>query len=258
MAANRISMRKIKDILRLYDEAKLSRRQIASCLSLSRDTVAKTLERAHLAGLSWPSVQEFDDTTIERQLYQAPEKPKKKKRPLPDWSEFHKDLKRKGVTMQLLWEEYKLAHPDGYNYSWLCEQYRTWRKTIDVVMRQTHRAGEKVFVDYAGQTVPVVDAATGEVHEAQIFVAVLGASNYTYVEATWTQQLPDWIASHRRAFEFFGAVTELVIPDYVTRHIIGNETTGSAAIKIKNVCVRTDEALLILRIDKLDELVPAV
>ena len=212
MAAKRISMRKIKDILRLYHEAKLSQRQIASCLSLSRDTVAKTLEKAHLAGLSWPGVLELDEATIERRLYSTPEK-RKKKRPLPDWSEFHKDLKRKGVTMQLLWEEYKLAHPDGYNYSWLCEQYRTWRKTIDLVMRQNHRAGEKLFVDYAGQTVPIVDAATGEVHEAQIFVAVLGASNYTYVEATWTQQLPDWIGLHQRAFDFYGGVPELVIPD---------------------------------------------
>ncbi len=125
----------------------------------------------------------------------------------------HQELKRKGVTLFLLWQEYREAHPEGYQYSWFCDHYRAWQGKLDVVMRQDHRAGEKLFVDYAGQTMPVVDRDTGEIREAQIFVAVLGASNYTYAEATWTQGLPDWIGSHQRAFAFLGGVPELVVPD---------------------------------------------
>ena len=113
----------------------------------------------------------------------------------------------------MLWQEYRAAHPDGYQYSWFCERYRAWLGKLDVVTRQDHRAGEKLFVDYAGQTVPVTDRAAGEIREAQIFVAVLGASNYTYAEATWSQALPDWIGSHVRAFGFLGGVPELVVPD---------------------------------------------
>ena len=122
-------------------------------------------------------------------------------------------MKRKGVTLFLLWEEYKEIHPDGYQYSWFCEQYQRWTAKLDLVMRQDHRAGEKMFVDYAGQTVPIIDRGTGEIRQAQIFVAVLGASNYTFAEATWSQSLPDWINSHVRAFSFFQGVPEVVIPD---------------------------------------------
>jgi len=117
------------------------------------------------------------------------------------------------VTLTLLWHEYKAAHPEGFQYSWFCDQYRAWSARLDVVMRQAHRAGEKLFVDYAGQTVEVVDRHSGEIRTAQIFVAVLGASSYTYAEATWTQQLPDWIGSHVRTFAFLGGVSELLIPD---------------------------------------------
>ena len=117
------------------------------------------------------------------------------------------------MTLALLWQEYKAAHPEGMQYSWFCKHYRAWTAKLDVVMRQEHRAGEKVFVDYAGQTVPVVDRETGELRQAQVFVAVLGASNYTYAEATWTQTLADWIASHVRAFEFYDGCSELLIPD---------------------------------------------
>ena len=132
---------------------------------------------------------------------------------IPDWARAHQELKQKGVTLFLLWQEYRAAHPDGYQYSWFCERYRAWRGKLDVVMRQDHRAGEKLFVDYAGQTVPVTDRATGEIRDAQVFVAVLGASNYTYAEATWSQALPDWIGSHVRTFGFLGGVPELVVPD---------------------------------------------
>ena len=125
------------------------------------------------------------------------------------------------VTLALLWEEYKTVHPEGMQYSWFCSRYREWAAKVDVVMRQEHRAGERMFVDYAGHTVAVVNRDTGELREAQIFVAVLGASNYTYAEATWTQTLPDWIASHVRAFEFMSGNTELLMPDDVPWNIIG-------------------------------------
>ena len=133
---------------------------------------------------------------------------------------MHRELRRKDVTLALLWQEYKALHPEGLQYSWFCDQYRGWSAKLDLVMRQEHRAGEKLFIDYAGQTVPVVDRETGEVREAQVFVAVLGASSYTFAEATWTQTLPDWTASHVRAFAFFGGCPELLILDYVPGNIV--------------------------------------
>ena len=132
---------------------------------------------------------------------------------MPDWSVVHEESKRKGVTMALLWDEYKAANAEGFQYSWFCEHYRRWLGKVDVVMRQNHRAGEKLFVDYAGQTVAIIDKSTGEVVSAQIFVAVLGASNYTYAEATLTQRLPDWIGSHVRAFNYLGSLPQIVVPD---------------------------------------------
>ena len=134
------------------------------------------------------------------------------------------------MTLALLWQEYKETHPEGLQYSWFCDQYRAWAGKLDLVMRQDHRAGEKLFVDYAGQTVPVVDRETGEERQAQIFVAVLGASSYTFAEATWTQTLPDWTASHVRAFEFMGGCPELVMLDYVPRHIVGDDAVHHAAV----------------------------
>ena len=156
--------------------------------------------------------ESVDDTGLERRLFPVPP-PSRTARPLPDWSEVHRELRRKSVTLSLLWQEYKETHPEGLQYSRFCEQYRAWAAKLDLVMRQEHRAGEKLVVDYAGQTVPVVDRETGEARQAQIFVAVLGASSYTFAEATWTQTLPDWTASHVRAFEFYGGCPELVVPD---------------------------------------------
>jgi transposase len=134
-------------------------------------------------------------------------------RPLPEWPHVHRELRRKGVTLALLWQEYKVEQPEGLQYSRFCERYRAWAKRLDLVMRQEHRAGEKLFVDYAGHTVGVVERESGEVCEAQVFVAVLGASSYTYAEATWTQGLADWCASHVRALRFLGGVPELAVPD---------------------------------------------
>jgi transposase len=206
-------MRKIREVLRLKWENGLTNRAIARSCSISHATVAEYLRRAEEEGLGWPLSPDLDDGELERRMFPPPPLPPESARALPDWRRIHRELKGKGMTMFLLWEEYKQANPQGYQYSWFFHQYRCWAGKLDLVMRQEHRAGEKLFVDYAGQTVSVIDPATGEIHEAQIFIAVLGASNYTYAEATWTQSLPDWIGSHVRAFAFMGGVTEIIVPD---------------------------------------------
>jgi len=155
----------------------------------------------------------MDDTVLEHLLFSPAPGRSPKKRFVPDWSEIHKELKRKGVTLALLWHEYKMNNPEGYQYSWFCSQYAGWLGKVDLVMRQDHRAGEKLFVDYAGQTMEVVDRTTGEIKTAQIFVSVLGASNYTFSEATWSQNLSDWIGSHVRCFNYFHGVPEVLVPD---------------------------------------------
>jgi transposase len=205
-------MRKIYLVLRLFFEAGLSIRAIARSIKASPSTVGDYIRRAKVAGLGWPLPEGMDERALEAKLFPPP-KATSIARPLPDWSTVHQELRRKGVTLALLWHEYKTEQPEGMQYSWFCERYRAWSRHLDVVMRQEHRAGEKLFVDYAGHTVPVVNRETGELREAQVFVAVLGASNYTFAEATWTQSLPDWCASHVRALRFFGGATELVVPD---------------------------------------------
>ena len=188
-------MRKIKEVLRLKWERRLSNRQIAAACGVSRPTVSEYLRRLAEANLSWPLPENLDEAHLEQRLFPpSPDLPAEV-RGLPDWHQIHEELKGKYVTLFLLWQEYRQANPEGYQYSWFCEHYRAWQGKLDLVMRQDHRAGEKLFVDYAGQTVPVIDRTTGEIHEAQIFVAVMGASNYTYAEATWSQKLPDWIGS---------------------------------------------------------------
>ncbi len=213
MANTRKSMRKIRHVLKLAREAGLTQRQIARSLAMSPTTVGEYLRRAEMAGIAWPLPGDWDDGMLEARLFPALPKAEREARPLPDWAEVHREYQRKGVTLVLLWEEYKAAHPDGIEYSQYCDRYRAWAGKLNLVMRQHHRAGERLFVDYAGQTVAVIDARTGEVREAQIFVACLGASHYTYAEATWTQALADWIGSHIRCLEFLGAVPELIVPD---------------------------------------------
>jgi len=205
-------MRTIKEVLRLKWEVGLSHRAIAGSCRLSQATVSDYLLRAQAAGLSWPLPAEMEEEELERRLF-PPRPSKAQQRPQPEWAVIHQELRRKGVTLGLLWQEYKAAHPAGYQYSQFCELYHRWADTLEPCLRQFYRAGEKLFVDYAGQTMPVVDRQTGEVRQAQIFVAVSGASNFTYVEATWTQGLADWIGAHRRAFEFMGGVHALVVPD---------------------------------------------
>jgi len=214
MSGKRLSMRTIKEILRLKWVCGLSDRLVSRSCSLGRATIAEYVRRAEAAGLSWPLPEGMDDAQLEALLFPiSSPSPSGSSRLLPDWAEVREELKRKGVTLFLLWQEYKEAHPEGYQYSWFCKRYQAWTGKLDLVMRQDYRAGEKMFVDYAGQTVPLVDRATGEIHQAQIFIAVLGASNYTYAEATWSQSLPDWINSHVRALTFFQGVPELLIPD---------------------------------------------
>jgi transposase len=214
-------MRQIREVLRLRLEKRFNDRQISRSLGIGRTTIQEYLRKAKEAKLTWPLPVELDEAELQKRLY--PPKPTVAPRPrrnLPDFPLLHQELKKKGVTLQLLWEEYKQANPRGYEYSRFCDLYRAWKKTLDVVMRQEHKAGEKLFVDYAGMTMGVVDRSTGEIKTAQVFVAVWGASNYTYVEATRSQTLPDWIASHVRAFEFFGGVPELLVPDNLKSGVV--------------------------------------
>ena len=202
-------MRKVKEILRLRWGLGLGVRQIARSCSVSHSTVSEVLTRAEAVGLSWPLPEGLDEAALEAMLYPALAQTRGGKA-MPDMEHIHRELRREGVTLQLLWEEYREAHPDGYQRSQYCQLYRDWMKTIDVSMHQTHLAGEKAFVDYAGQTVPVVDPSTGETREAQVFIAVLGASSYTYVEPSWDQTLESWVGAHVSTFEFFGGVPKVI------------------------------------------------
>ncbi|PIH91002.1 IS21 family transposase, partial [Pseudomonas syringae pv. actinidiae] len=204
-------MRKIREVLRLKFEVGLSARQVAASLQVGRASVGEYLNRFAASGLTWPSV--LTDSELQRHLFPPPPDVPSDQRPMPDWAHVHAELRRPGVTLALLWQEYRLAHPQGFQYSWFCEHYRLWAAKVDVVMRQEHRAGEKLFVDYAGQTAPIIDRSSGEIRQAQIFVAVLGASSYTFAEATWSQKLPDWLGSHVRCFAFFGGTTQILVPD---------------------------------------------
>ena len=209
----RSAMRKIREILRLALGEGLSRRTTAAATGLPYTTVSDHLGRAVKAGLSWPLPDDLDDDQLEARLFARAEPPPSASRPLPDWPTVHRELRRKGVTLQLLHMEYKEREPSGYQYTQFCRLYRAWQRHLDVVMRQEHRAGEKLFVDFAGQTIPITDPATGEITGAQLFVAVLGASNYTYAEALPSQELPHWIAAHVHAFAFIGGCVRLIVPD---------------------------------------------
>jgi transposase len=179
---------------------------------MKKTTVHSYLERAKHASITWPDIASLDDDAIDRLLFPHEESPDVR-RPQPNWVYIHTELRRKHVTLQLLWEEYRQAHPDGYSYSRFCNLYRQFTGTVDVSMRQTHIAGDQVFVDYSGDGVEVIDRQTGEVRTAEVFVGVLGASNYAYADATWSQKLPDWIESHVRMLHFFGGAPAAIVPD---------------------------------------------
>lgn len=214
MPAKRTSMRIIRDILRLTFEAKLSQRQVARSLNIGLGTVSQHLKRAHAAALSWPIPEGTSDAALAALLFPEQDSTTRRCFVEPDYAAMHKELKKKGVTKQLLWEEYKQVHQDnGYQYSQYCQRYRNWVKTLQRSMRQTHKAGEKLFIDYCGPTIPIVNPETSDVYPAHIFVAAFGASNYTYAEATRSQQKADWLQSHVNAFIFFDGVPEVLVPD---------------------------------------------
>ena len=216
MPKERLTMRKIREVLRLRFNFKLSYNKIAQSCQMGRSTVGDYIQRFEKSQLTWPLPDDIDDSQLEQLLFLKPQPDTsctRPRRPAADWAYIHKELRRKAVTLMLLWQEYKEQHPDGLQYSQFCQRYRNWAQRVDPVMRIEHRAGQNTFVDYAGMTMAVFDPDTDSTREAQIFVAALGASSYSYAEATWSQSLSDWIGSHVRCFEFFGGVTEAVVPD---------------------------------------------
>ena len=219
MPADRLEMRKIQEILRLRWEQKLPGRDVASSCHVSPATVYDVEGRATVAELSWPLPTDMDEAALEARLY--PPREGQQTRPLPDYQEIYRELRRKGVTLKLLWMEYLRDHPvDGYSYAQYCALYRGWKRGLSVVMRQNHSAGEKAFVDYAGVTMDVTDRNTGEVTEHQVFVATLGASSYTYAEAHEGQTSRCWVRGHIHAWEYFGGVTEITVPDNLKAGVI--------------------------------------
>lgn len=207
-------MRKFKEVMRLKYDHHLTNRKIAKSCAMSHVTVGKYLDLAKQAGLPWPLPDDIDDRQIEQRLYANVSRSPSTKPVMPSMLYLFQEMKRKHVTLQLLWYEYKQGNPDGYQYSYFCEQYNRWRKSLDISLRQEHLAGEKAFIDYAGQTVPIFNSENGKIEvDAQIFIAAMGASNYSYVEATASQTLPDWIKSHIRALAFFGGVPQILVPD---------------------------------------------
>jgi len=207
VAAERLSMRTIKEVLRLKWEKKFSNKQIAQSCKIARSTIREYLVGAERAGLNWPAVSELDNGRLEALLF-SPSVPAEcsEKRNLPDMEYLRKELTRKGVTLRLLRLEYRHANPDGYQYNQFCYHCHQWCNKLDVCLRQTHRVGEKLFLDYAGQTIPVTDPLTGKTIDAYLFIVTLGVSNYTFAWASFSQDLPSWIDANVRAFNFFGAV----------------------------------------------------
>lgn len=213
MARKRLPVRKIREILRLRWVRDLKVRATARSLGVSHGVVSQTEQRARHRGLDWTAVEGLDDGALEKLLYGEPKAAGKQNRPRPDPLLLHVELKRKGVTLELLHLEYLEEHPDGYRYTAFCDVYRQWKKRRSLVMRQTHRAGEKMFTDYSGKKPSILDSTTGERIEVELFVAVLGASNCTYVEATATQRVADWLGANMNALEYFGGVPEMTVPD---------------------------------------------
>ena len=214
MPRPRVVMRRIREVLRLTFGERLPRQRVSQATGLPPTTIFDYLKRAAAAGLAvWPLPLEIDDGELERRLFVSASPPAIT-RPLPDWSRVKLELRRKGVTLQLLWQEYLEQHPGGYQYSQFCRHYHQWSRHLDVVLRQDHVAGQKMFVDFPGQTLPIYDPETEAlVLEAQVFVSVLGASNYVYAEALPSQQLMPWVNAHAHAFSFYGGCPEILVPD---------------------------------------------
>lgn len=221
MPTPRVLMSKIRQALRLLADSGLSMRQVAAALGVSKSTVSDIAMYARDAGVDWPLASTLGDDELQARLY-PPARPRSSTRQEPDYATLHQELKRPGVTLQLLWEEYRAgAGEAAYRYSAFCDKYRAWVKRQKRSMRQVHPGGERLFVDYAGHTVPVIDVATGEIRRAQVFVAVLGASNYTYACATWQQTAADWVGAIIATLEYIGGVPRLLVPDQ-PRALIAN------------------------------------
>jgi transposase len=221
MAAERLSMRQVKEVLRQKWVLRRTHREVAQSVGVSTGAVSGALTRATAAGLDWKQVESADEATLEARLYGPPAGSTTAERPAPDPAYIHAERSKAGVTLELLHLEYLEKHPDGYRYTQFCEIYRRWAKRRRLSMRQVHRAGEKLFVDYSGKKPSIVDPKTGEVIDVELFVAVMGASNYTYAEATGTQQVADWIGAHVRCFEFLGGVPRDVVPDQLKSGVTG-------------------------------------
>lgn len=205
-------MRKIQETLRQHYELNRSNREIGRSLNISPGTVSNYLYRARMAGISWPAALKMEESELHERLF-MPAKQPSQKRSLPDWEQVHTELRKKGMTLMLLWREYRENESNGIGYSRFCEHYQRYVKQISPVMRQVHKAGEKTYVDYAGMTISWLEPATGEIHEAQVFVGSLGASQFTFVDVTESQSLADWIGSHIRMWNYFGGVSAMVVPD---------------------------------------------
>src|SRR5438445_10683479 len=219
MATERLSMRQTREILRQKWRLGRTHREVALGVRISSGAVVAPVLRARAAVLDWAQVDTLSDDALQARVY-GPPTPPTHHRPVPDGAALHAERRQPGVTLELLHLEYLEQHPDGYRYTQFCEIYRRWLGRRGLSMRQVHHAGEKLFVDYAGKKPSIIDATTGEVIEVELFVAVLGASNYTYAEATRTQQVPDWIASHQRAFAFLGGVTAALVPDQLKSGVV--------------------------------------
>jgi len=212
-AKRELTMRQIRQLLRLAHDG-VSAREMGRRLGVARSTIQDNLKRAKAAGIVWPLPDDVTDEVLEQRMFaRAGVKAGFRRRPEPDWAWLARELKRPGVNLSVLWEEYRQADPEGYSYSRFCDLFREFEQRLSPVMRQHHAAGDKGFVDYSGKKVPIVDPGSGTVREAEIFVGVLGASNYTYAEASWTQSLADWIGAHVHMFDFYGGVPRLLIPD---------------------------------------------
>ena len=222
MPAERVAMRQAREIIRLKFSSNIPTREIARRLGLAPSTVRETLKRFEVSGLGWPLPEWTSESELEAALY-ANRRGKRghRRHEEPDWRAVRAELKRKHVTLLIVWDEYIAANPGGYSYSRFCDLYRNWEARLPVTMRQTHAAGERLFVDYAGDGVPiVVDRLTGEIRKAQIFVAVLGVSSFTFAHASWTQALPDWIDAHIQCFAAIGGAPQLLVPDNTKTAVI--------------------------------------
>lgn len=209
-------MRQIREILRLKYQCQLSVREIGGSCGLPPSTVSDYLQRAKAAGIGWPLPEELTEERLQEQLLvkeEASSAPAVEVRPLPDWKHVHQELKRRGVTLQLLWKEYRQTHPEGYGYSRYCELYQAWAGVLDPVLRQVHLPGEKMFVDWAGQTVPIHNSRDGTISEGHVFIGVLGFSNKIFAEAFPNEQLPSWIEAHCHAYTYMDGVPKITVPD---------------------------------------------